>query len=102
VPAADEIERCSRWLDAEMRLLQPQLIIPVGRLAISRFLPVGPLAEIIGQRHTWQGRDVIPLPHPSGASTWFKKEPGLSLTKQALTLLGEHAAWRSVFGAPAP
>ena len=40
--------------------------------------------------------DVIPLPHPSGLSTWVKTQPGKSLTKKALRLVGKHEAFRSL------
>lgn len=96
VPDASEIANCQPWMDAELALLSPTLVIPVGRLAISRFLPEGPLAEIVGRAHVVGGRDVIPLPHPSGASTWFRTEPGRALTEQALALLAAHPAWRDL------
>src|ERR1051326_7492989 len=37
VPAPDEIHNCSSWMDDEIRILRPRLIIPVGRLAIVQF-----------------------------------------------------------------
>jgi uracil-DNA glycosylase len=43
VPAPDEIENCSHWLEREFELLRPTLVLPVGKLAITQFLPVGPL-----------------------------------------------------------
>ncbi len=98
VPSRKEIARCRRWLDAEISLLQPRLILPVGKLAIAQFLPVGKLTEVIGERHSLRlaGRevDVIPLPHPSGASTWHRTEPGKGLLQKALQLIEQHPAWR--------
>lgn len=100
VPAPEEIANCSTWLETELTLLRPQLIIPVGRLAISRFMPFRKLTEVIGttHRHSVQGRptDVLPLPHPSGASTWHRTEPGRALLAQALQQLARHPAWRRV------
>jgi uracil-DNA glycosylase len=100
VPAPDEIENCAPWMEREIELLQPRLIIPVGKLAIERFLPAAPLAEIIGRAHAWRsGRrtiDVIPLPHPSGASTWYHVEPGKTLTREALALISAHPAWQAI------
>jgi uracil-DNA glycosylase len=101
VPSAEEVERCSRWMRREMELLRPELIIPVGKLAIAAVVPdAGSLAEVVGKKlrrelfgHT---ADVIPLPHPSGASTWFKLEPGLTLTAKALRLLGRHPRFRAL------
>jgi uracil-DNA glycosylase len=76
-------------------------VIPVGRLAISRFLDVARLEEAVGRRwshRAYDGRelDLIPLPHPSGASTWFKTEPGRTLLAQALELIRAHPAWQAV------
>jgi uracil-DNA glycosylase len=97
VPAQPEIDRCRPWLERELELLRPRLIVPVGRLAIEQFLPARPLTEQIGRvhrivraRHTI---DVIPLPHPSGASPWPRVEPGKTLTLAALRLIGEHTAF---------
>lgn len=102
VPTPEEIENCAPWLERELELGQPELLIPVGKLAIARFLPEAPLAETIGRAHTWKhGRrtlDVIPLPHPSGASTWYHVEPGKTLTREALALIERHPAWRKIRG----
>jgi uracil-DNA glycosylase len=100
VPSPVEIEACSGWMRREVELLEPELLIPVGRLAIERFLGKAPLAEVIGRAHrvTAFGRemDAIPLPHPSGASTWFKTEPGKTLLARALRLLGGHPAFHAL------
>ena len=100
VPSLDEVNNCRPWLEREIELLRPELILPVGRVAIEQFLPALPLVEQVGTLHVVRhGRvrsDVIPLPHPSGASTWPRAEPGKSLTLRALTMIGEHPAWRAL------
>jgi uracil-DNA glycosylase len=97
VPAPEEIATCSSWLQREIDLLRPQLIVPVGQLAIAQFLPLRPLVEQIGHvQNVTRGRqriDVIPLPHPSGASPWPRIEPGRTLTARALQLIGAHPAF---------
>jgi uracil-DNA glycosylase len=102
VPSPDEVEQCRPWLEREIALLRPELIVPVGRLAIEQFLPPRPLVEQIGGvQQVTRGRrriDVIPLPHPSGASTWPRTEPGKTLTERALRRLSRHPAWRATFG----
>ena len=94
VPDKKEMAACRGWLVREFELLCPQLVIPVGKLAISQFLNFGKLTEVIGQlfRCDFEGHmtDVIPLPHPSGASTWHRTEPGKQLTLNALSLLKNH------------
>jgi uracil-DNA glycosylase len=98
VPDKAEIERCSQWLHREIELLQPRLIIPVGKLAISQYLPIDKLVDVIGQkfREKIDGLtvDIIPLPHPSGASTWHRKSPGKELLDDALALLAKHESWQ--------
>jgi uracil-DNA glycosylase len=100
VPNREEIAHCGDWLDKELRLLHPQLLLPVGKLAIQQFLSVDKLATVVGQQyrlHLESGDlDAIPLPHPSGASTWHRTEPGKSLLQKALGLIAAHPAWRSL------
>ena len=96
VPDEDEIANCSRWLAAEVALLQPRLLLPVGKLAITQFLPAAPLNELIGKKfridYRGHAMDCIPLPHPSGASPWHRMEPGKTLLRSALALVAQHAA----------
>ena len=98
VPAPDEIANCSAWLEREFALLKPQLVLPVGKLAISQFLGERPLVETIGLRFpiTYRGHttDCIPLPHPSGASPWHRMEPGKTLLNRALALVAKHESIR--------
>jgi len=98
VPNLEEVANCRVWLREECELIRPQLLIPVGELAIAQFLPVRRLADVIGRGHRVDcfGRemDCIPLPHPSGASTWHRTVPGKGLLADALDLIGQHAAWR--------
>lgn len=101
VPAPDEIERCSKHLHREVRLLAPRLVIPVGKLAIAQLFPdVDKLTEVIGEarRGSLAGHafDAIALPHPSGASTWHRTEPGMTLLARALAKIAKHEAWRSL------
>ena len=94
-PAPDEIERCERFVSREVEILEPRLVLPIGALAISRVLgEIGKLDTIIGRvlRAKYHGVDVdvIPLPHPSGASTWHRVEPGKTLLLKALQKIKEH------------
>jgi uracil-DNA glycosylase len=99
-PDAEEVLRCEKWLAREVAILEPDLVVAVGTLAIERVLgSKAPLAEIVGtaRRARWHGRevDVIPLPHPSGASPWHKIEPGKTLLDKALRRLARHPAMRA-------
>jgi uracil-DNA glycosylase len=94
VPGDDEIANCSRWLAAEVELLKPTLVLPVGKLAITQFMPPAPLNDIIGRKfqieYCGHAMDCIPLPHPSGASPWHRMEPGKTLLRRALGLVAKH------------
>lgn len=100
VPDKKEIEICSQWINKEIELVQPELMIPVGKLAISQYLPVNKLVDVIGKKFqiTIQGTvlDMIPLPHPSGASTWHRMSPGKELLAQALALIAQHESWKKL------
>lgn len=97
VPTPQEVLNCSLWLKRELEILRPNLVIPVGRLAIAQFIPLEKLDQIIGRKFRITGAqhsfDVIALPHPSGASPWHRKEPGKSLLKKALRLIVKHPAF---------
>jgi uracil-DNA glycosylase len=69
-PTPREQELCEFWRDWELELLRPKLIVPVGGLALRRLLGLSKLTECIGTRYEREGVPVIPLPHPSGASSW--------------------------------
>ncbi len=100
VPDSVEVNQCADWMNKELSMLKPQLIIPVGKLAIGRLFPVDKLKDVVGRIHTIEvcgvNSDVIPLPHPSGASTWHRIEPGKTLLFEALKLIQGHSAWQSV------
>jgi uracil-DNA glycosylase len=97
VPAADEIRNCSSWMDDEIEILKPRLVIPVGRLAIMQFIDCAKLEKVIGRKfpieREGQRFDLIPLPHPSGASPWHKIVPGKELLRHALKLIARHPAF---------
>lgn len=92
VPSREEQERCAIWLEEELRIIRPEVLIPVGKLAIARFFPERPLDEIIGRATEVEhvaGRSLaIPLPHPSGASSWIHQGNHPQLLERALRLLG--------------
>jgi uracil-DNA glycosylase len=95
VPTPAECELWRGFVAREVEILRPRLVLPVGRLAIQEVLGhTEPIAAVVGRssRTTYHGVevDVIPLPHPSGASTWFKMEPGRTLLEEALRLVADH------------
>lgn len=94
VPTRAELEMCGSWLDDELKVIRPNLIIPVGKLAVGRFLGGDePLSDVVGLEHVVEHAGgestVIPLPHPSGASSWIHAPGHRDLVKQALRLISK-------------
>ena len=87
-PTPREQELCSFWRTWELDILRPELIVPVGGLAIKRLLGIsGALASCIGCRYEVDGAVVVPLPHPSGASSWLNLPAHRRLTARAAALV---------------
>jgi len=70
-PGLEEQQLCEFWRDHELRLLRPRLIVTVGGLAARRLLGVKSVSECVGVRYERGDAIAIPLPHPSGASSWL-------------------------------
>ena len=92
VPSRVEQKLCAPFLEREIHLVAPQVIIPIGGLAIKLFYPKNlKLTEIIGtQRQIETGAWVVPLPHSSGASRWHQIEENRALIGQAIGLIKGH------------
>jgi uracil-DNA glycosylase len=69
-PTPREQELCAFWRRWELELLRPPLVVAVGGLAIRALLGLSSLTDCIGERYELDGATVVPLPHPSGASSW--------------------------------
>jgi len=91
LPSPSQVANCSAWLEAEIEMIRPAVIIPVGRLAIERFLGNGLLADLIGRAHRLGDLPntpvAIPLPHPSGASSWIHAPGHMELVGHSLDLI---------------
>lgn len=84
VPSVAEQRLCAPFLERELAAVDPALIIPVGGLAVRRFLGLGRLVDLIGQAYERNGRIIVPLPHPSGASLWLNRPENQQRLQQAI------------------
>ncbi|MEP6812376.1 MAG: uracil-DNA glycosylase family protein [Actinomycetota bacterium] len=91
-PTPREQELCEFWRDWELRLLRPELIVTVGGLALRRLLGLTLLTEAIGERFERDGVPVVPLPHPSGASSWPNVPANRMRLERALALVHSELA----------
>lgn len=89
VPSAAEQKLCRPWLDAQLAVVQPKIVVPIGSLAIRLFYPPDArLEDVIGHSIVdAAGRSIVPLPHPSGASRWHSDPRHLGRIEQAIFLL---------------
>ena len=91
-PSPAEIALCAPWLEQELALVQPRVLLLLGRLAIDRFWGRVPLEDAVGRVRRDAGRVLIPLPHPSGASRWLNDPANRARLDRALRLLRRAAA----------
>lgn len=88
-PSPKERANCRPWLDAQMRLVNPRVIILFGKMAIETFLPRMTLDQAVGQVFVRDGVTFIPLPHSSGASTWLNDRSHQALLAEAIERVRE-------------
>ena len=92
-PSPPEIALCAPWLEQELALLRPRVLMLIGQLAIERFWGRAPLDAVIGRtRREPDGRVLIPFPHPSGASRWLNVPANQALLRKAIGHLRREAA----------
>ena len=85
-PTTREQELCSFWRDWELRVLRPDVVVPVGGLAIRRLLGLASL-DCVGNRYALGTATVIPLAHPSGASGWLNDPANRARVDAAAALI---------------
>ena len=93
-PSPAEVALCKPFLDAELQLLMPTVVLLVGTMAIEAFYGKVKLEDVIGTYQERAGMLFLPLPHPSGVSRWLNDPAHLKLHQRALEILAE---WRVVY-----
>lgn len=88
VPTARERALCRPFLERELALIRPKLVLTVGRVSTAYFLGNHiAFTAAIGQAFERDGRIILPLPHPSGVSRWTNDPHNRERLAQALSLL---------------
>ena len=88
-PSPAEVRLCRPFLDRQLAILQPKLILLAGRMAIDLFLPGRSLDELVGNVFEAGDRELLPLPHPSGMSRWLNAAENQAKLEVALERLRE-------------
>src|SRR5712692_3157697 len=97
-PSPAEIALCAPWLEQEIALVRPKILLLVGQLAIERFIGKVPLGDVVGTFRREGDRVLIPLPHPSGASRWLNQSANRALLDRALRILRREARALDIAG----
>ena len=66
-PRADEVAHCMPWLETQLALIGPRLVVPLGRHALAHFAPAAKIAEVHGKPVIERGRALFPMYHPAAA-----------------------------------
>src|SRR2546421_8556586 len=94
-PSPQEVALCRPFLEAELRLVKPKVILLVGTMAIETFFGKARLEDVIGTFREQDGMLLLPLAHPSGVSRWLIEPAHQKLHQKALGILAE---WRLTYG----
>jgi uracil-DNA glycosylase family 4 len=86
-PTSVEQKLCRPFLDRELALVQPKVMVLVGGLAIQTFLGENRLEHMVGRVIVRDGVRYVPLPHPSGASLWLNARQNQARVRRALRAL---------------
>lgn len=66
-PLPEELTACSSFLDEQIRLIDPLVIVTLGRFSMGRYFPLARISSIHGKGHWVDGRMIVPMFHPAAA-----------------------------------
>ena len=66
-PKADEVAHHLPWLEAQLDVIRPKLLVPLGRHALARFAPDAKITQAHGRLLERDGRALFPMYHPAAA-----------------------------------
>jgi len=66
-PLPAEISACSKYLDRQIELINPELLVTLGRFSLSKFFPKETISRARGKVRNVEGRNVYPIMHPAAA-----------------------------------
>ncbi|MFQ6027679.1 MAG: uracil-DNA glycosylase family protein [Dehalococcoidia bacterium] len=66
-PQPAEISACGKYLDRQIELINPKLIVTLGRFSLGRFFPGESISRVRGRVREKDGRKIYPIMHPAAA-----------------------------------
>ena len=66
-PLPEEMTACSKYLDRQIELINPKLVVTLGRFSLGRFFPGESISRARGKLRQKDGRWIYPIMHPAAA-----------------------------------
>lgn len=88
-PLAEELEACKPYMDQQIELIAPKVIVTLGRFSFSKFFPGEAIGQARGKPRKWNSRIVYPMYHPAAALHNPKLRPVLENDFKSLPALIE-------------
>ena len=86
-PLLDETAACKKYLDRQINLISPQVIVTLGRYALSAFMPNAKISNVRGTAQNVNNQIVFPIYHPAAALRQNKFRQIISEDMQKLSTL---------------
>jgi len=91
-PSSEEIEACRSFLDRQIELIQPKIVVTLGRFSMARVFPDARISRIHGQPRKIEGVIYYPMYHPAAALHRPSLRSTVKEDMQRIPKLIEHAA----------
>jgi DNA polymerase len=92
-PRPDEVAHHWPWLEAQLDVIEPRILVPLGRHALGRFVPDVTITEARGRLLEQDGRTLFPMFHPAAAI--YNRSLRETLVEDARALAATLAAVRT-------
>ena len=66
-PLPGEVSACRPYLDSQLEMISPEVIVTLGRHSFSKFFPSQSLTKARGRSQQWRNLTVYPIYHPAAA-----------------------------------
>ena len=66
-PLPGEIQACKPYLDKQLEMIAPRVVVTLGRFSFSKFFPNEPISKARGKPRPWNGTTIYPMYHPAAA-----------------------------------
>jgi DNA polymerase len=74
-PKRDEVEACRSWLDEQIRIVDPRVVVTLGNFAVKALLGTKEgITSLRGRTYEFQGRTLVPTFHPAAALRFGKAQ----------------------------